>query len=87
MSLSAEFDTAADRRAYAVVAAGAAVLSYAHARAFFAAVHGHAGRVGHAADARCGGVLAGLGQRPPGPGGPPAADAARRGVRRARRWP
>ena len=40
MSLSAEFDTAADRRAYAVVAAGAAVLSYDHARAFFAAVHG-----------------------------------------------
>ena len=35
MSLSAEFDPAADRRAYAVVAAGAAALSYAHARAFF----------------------------------------------------
>jgi hypothetical protein len=35
MSLSAEFDTAADRRAYALVAAGAAALSYAHARAFF----------------------------------------------------
>jgi hypothetical protein len=35
MSLSAEFDTVADRRAYAVVAAGAAVLSYTHARAFF----------------------------------------------------
>jgi hypothetical protein len=35
MNLSAEFDTAADRRAYAVVAAGAAALSYDHARAFF----------------------------------------------------
>src|SRR5690242_12405714 len=35
MSLSAEFDTAADRRAYALVAAGAAVLSYDHARTFF----------------------------------------------------
>ena len=35
MSLSAEFDTTADRRAYALVAAGAAVLSYTHARAFF----------------------------------------------------
>jgi Protein of unknown function (DUF2637) len=35
MSLSAEFDSPADRRAYAVVAAGAAVLSYDHARAFF----------------------------------------------------
>ena len=35
MSLSAEFDTAADRRAYALVAAGAAALSYDHARAFF----------------------------------------------------
>ena len=43
MSLSAEFDTAADRRAYAVVAAGAAVLSYAHARAFFAPFMGAAG--------------------------------------------
>jgi hypothetical protein len=36
MSLSAEFDTATDRRAYALVAAGAAVRSYEHARAFFA---------------------------------------------------
>ena len=35
MSLSAEFDTRADRRAYAAVAAGAAALSYYHARAFF----------------------------------------------------
>ena len=35
MSLAAEFDSRADRRAYALVAAGAAVLSYAHARAFF----------------------------------------------------
>ena len=43
MSLSAEFDTAADRRAYAVVAAGAAVLSYAHARAFFAPFMGEPG--------------------------------------------
>jgi hypothetical protein len=43
MSLSAEFDTAADRRAYAVVAAGAAVLSYAHARAFFTPFMGPAG--------------------------------------------
>ena len=43
MSLSAEFDTAADRRAYAVVAAGAAALSYAHARAFFAPFMGAAG--------------------------------------------
>jgi DNA-binding transcriptional ArsR family regulator len=43
MSLSAEFDTAADRRAFAVVAAGAAVLSYAHARAFFAPFMGPAG--------------------------------------------
>jgi hypothetical protein len=43
MSLSAEFDTAADRRAYAVVAAGAAVLSYAHARAFFVPFMGEPG--------------------------------------------
>ena len=43
MSLSAEFDTVADRRAYAVVAAGAAVLSYAHARAFFLPFMGPAG--------------------------------------------
>jgi len=35
VSLAAEFDSRADRRAYALVAAGAAVLSYAHARAFF----------------------------------------------------
>ena len=43
MSLSAEFDTAADRRAYALVAAGAAALSYAHARAFFAPFMGTVG--------------------------------------------
>ena len=43
MSLSAEFDTKADRRAYAVVAAGAAALSYAHARSFFAPFMGAAG--------------------------------------------
>ena len=35
MNLSAEFDSHADRRAYAAVAAGAAALSYYHARAFF----------------------------------------------------
>ena len=35
MSLSAEFDSAADRRAYAVVSVGAAALSYDHARTFF----------------------------------------------------
>jgi hypothetical protein len=35
MSLSAEFDSAADRFAYAVVSLGAASLSYAHARTFF----------------------------------------------------
>jgi hypothetical protein len=35
VSLAADFDSRADRRAYALVAAGAAVLSYAHARAFF----------------------------------------------------
>jgi len=43
MSLSAEFDAPADRRAYALVAAGAAVLSYWHARAFFAPFMGAAG--------------------------------------------
>ena len=43
MSLSAEFDTAADRRTYALVAAGAAVLSYDHARAFFLPFMGPAG--------------------------------------------
>ena len=43
MSLSAEFDTAADRRAYALVAAGAAALSYDHARAFFAPFMGPVG--------------------------------------------
>ena len=35
MALSAEFDSAADRRAYAVVSIGAAALSYDHARTFF----------------------------------------------------
>jgi hypothetical protein len=35
MSLAAEFDSAADRRAYAVVSLGAAALSYDHARTFF----------------------------------------------------
>jgi hypothetical protein len=43
MSLSAEFDTAADRRAYVLVAAGAAALSYDHARAFFAPFMGPVG--------------------------------------------
>ena len=35
MALSAEFDSRTDRIAYAVVSAGAAALSYDHARAFF----------------------------------------------------
>jgi DNA-binding transcriptional ArsR family regulator len=35
MALSAEFDSRADRFAYAVVSAGAAALSYDHARTFF----------------------------------------------------
>jgi hypothetical protein len=43
MSLSAEFDSRADRRAYAAVAAGAAALSYYHARAFFLPFMGPAG--------------------------------------------
>src|SRR5690242_16255598 len=43
MSLSAEFDTAADRRAYALVAAGAAALSYDHARTFFTPFMGPVG--------------------------------------------
>jgi len=43
MSLSAEFDSRADRRAYALVAAGAAALSYFHARAFFLPFMGPAG--------------------------------------------
>jgi hypothetical protein len=43
MSLSAEFDSPADRRAYAVVAVGAAALSYAHARTFFLPFMGTAG--------------------------------------------
>src|ERR1700760_538492 len=43
MNLSAEFDTSADRRAYALVATGAALLSYWHARAFFLPFMGPAG--------------------------------------------
>jgi len=43
MSLSAEFDSRADRRAYAAVAAMAAALSYWHARVFFAQFMGAAG--------------------------------------------
>jgi hypothetical protein len=43
MSLAAEFDSPADRRAYAVVAAGAAGLSYYHAREFFLPFMGTAG--------------------------------------------
>ena len=43
MSLSAEFDSRTDRRAYALVAAGAAALSYAHARAFFGPFMGTVG--------------------------------------------
>ena len=43
MSLSAEFDSSADRRAFALVAAGAATLSYSHARAFFLPFMGPAG--------------------------------------------
>jgi hypothetical protein len=35
MSLSAEFDSTADRRAYAMVSLGAAALSYDHARTYF----------------------------------------------------
>lgn len=35
MSLSADFDSRTDRRVYALVAAGAAALSYDHARTFF----------------------------------------------------
>jgi hypothetical protein len=43
MSLSAEFDSSADRRAFALVAAGAAALSYYHARVFFLPFMGTAG--------------------------------------------
>ncbi len=43
MNLSAEFDTRSDRRAYALVATGAALLSYWHARAFFLPFMGPAG--------------------------------------------
>ena len=43
MSLAAEFDSRTDRRAYALVAAGAAALSYAHARAFFCPFMGAVG--------------------------------------------
>jgi len=43
MSLAAEFDSPADRYAYAVVSAGAAALSYYHARVFFLPFMGTAG--------------------------------------------
>jgi len=43
MSLSAEFNSPADRRVYGVVAAGAAALSYDHAREFFLPFMGTAG--------------------------------------------
>jgi len=43
MSLSAEFNSPADRRVYALVAAGAAALSYYHAREFFLPFMGTAG--------------------------------------------
>jgi hypothetical protein len=43
MALSAEFDSATDKVAYAVVATGAAVLSYDHARTFFEPFMGAAG--------------------------------------------
>jgi DNA-binding transcriptional ArsR family regulator len=43
MSLAAEFDSRSDRYAYAVVSAGAAALSYYHARAFFLPFMGAAG--------------------------------------------
>ncbi len=43
MNLSAEFSDKADRHAYAVVAAGAAALSYYHARVFFTPFMGTAG--------------------------------------------
>lgn len=43
MSLSASFDSPVDRRAYAIVAAGAAALSYVHARAYFVPFMGSIG--------------------------------------------
>jgi uncharacterized protein DUF2637 len=43
VSLSAEFDSRTDRRVYALVAAGAAALSYDHARAFFGPFMGSVG--------------------------------------------
>ena len=43
MALAAEFDSPADRYAYAVVSAGAAALSYDHARAFFGPFMGDLG--------------------------------------------
>jgi DNA-binding transcriptional ArsR family regulator len=43
MALAAEFDSRADRYAYAVVSTGAAALSYYHARAFFLPFMGTAG--------------------------------------------
>ena len=60
MSLSAEFDSRADRRAYAAVAAVAAALSYYHARAFFLPFMGPAGASCHPADDGRGCVLAGV---------------------------
>ncbi len=43
MSLTASFDSKVDRRAYAIVAAGAAALSYVHARAYFVPFMGKIG--------------------------------------------
>src|SRR5215469_7267260 len=43
MALAAEFDSATDRRAYAIVSVGAAALSYYHARTFFAPFMGSVG--------------------------------------------
>ncbi len=43
MALSAEFDSPADKVAYAIVASGAAALSYDHARAFFLPFMGNIG--------------------------------------------
>ena len=85
--MSAEFDTAADRRAYALVAAGAAALSYDHARAFFLPFMGTVGA--SVTPLMLDAVvfwLASANVRQ-ARGGPPAADAPRRGVRPARRWP
>ena len=83
MSLAAEFDSPADRRVYAVVAAGAAALSYYHARAFFLPFMGTVGAsvTPLMLDAVVFWLAAAV--RPAGQGGPPAADAARWRVRRA----